>query len=116
MQAAGLTPLVGHLLTGERDALAMVFTALPPGVRPVLLADRDVSNAWLLAWLQPHGSDYVIRLRRGVSRPERKAPRWFLGRFQRVPGAGPPPTGLRQVDMGQRARVGAKAAARSPHP
>ena len=64
----------------ERQALATVFAALPPGVRPVVLADRGFGNAWLLAWLQQQDVDYVLRLRRGVSLTEPDGTRWFLGR------------------------------------
>ena len=72
----------------ERDALATVFAALPPGVRPVVLADRDFGNTWLLAWLQRQGVDYVIRLRRGGSLTERNGSRWFLGREHLRRGTG----------------------------
>jgi DDE family transposase len=57
----------GHSLNQvEEAALLAVVGALPPGVRPVVLADRGFARAEFLAWLQQHGLDYVVRLDRGT--------------------------------------------------
>ena len=40
----------------RRTALLAVLRALPPGVRPVVLADRGFARAPCLAWLRRHGA------------------------------------------------------------
>jgi Transposase DDE domain len=49
----------------EQDALLAVVRALPESVRPVVLADRGFGRAGFLCWLQRHGLDYVVRLKKG---------------------------------------------------
>jgi hypothetical protein len=64
----------------EQDALLAVVRALPPGVRPVVLADRGFRRAGFLCWLQRRGLDYVVRLSKGSCITEADgAKRWKLG-------------------------------------
>jgi len=48
--------------------LAAVLAALPPGVRPIVLADRGFARAPLFQWLQVRGVDDVIRVNKGRAR------------------------------------------------
>ena len=63
----------------EERALLAVVQALPPGVRPVVLADRGFARASLLAWLQAHGLTYVVRIDKGTCITEPDGRRWKLG-------------------------------------
>jgi hypothetical protein len=63
----------------EEEALWAVVGALPPGVRPVVLADRGFARADLLAALQRRGLDFVVRLKKGVWLTEADGRRWKLG-------------------------------------
>jgi hypothetical protein len=63
----------------EEAALLAVARALPPGVRPVVLADRGFARATLLEWLQRHGLDYVVRIDRGTCLAGPDGRRWKLG-------------------------------------
>lgn len=70
----------------EEDALRAVLHALPPGVTPVVLADRGFARAPFLAWLQRHGAAFVVRVTRGTCLTEADGTRWKLG--QRDPPRG----------------------------
>jgi hypothetical protein len=50
----------------ERDAMAAVVRALPPGVRPLILADRGFGHAPFLTFLREQHLDYVVRLSKGT--------------------------------------------------
>ena len=63
----------------EEEALGAVLRALPPGVRPVVLADRGFARAPFLAWLQQHGADFVVRVDKGTWLTEAGGRRWKLG-------------------------------------
>jgi len=63
----------------EEQALAAVLAVLPPGVRPVVLADRGFARATLLEWLQARRVDYVVRVDRGTCITEPDGRRWKLG-------------------------------------
>jgi hypothetical protein len=63
----------------EEAALGAVLGALPPGVRPVVLADRGFARANFLAWLQARGADYVVRIDKGTCLTEPDGARWRLG-------------------------------------
>ena len=63
----------------EEAALWAVAAALPPGVRPVVLADRGFARADFLAALQRRGLDFVVRLKKGVWLAEADGRRWKLG-------------------------------------
>ena len=70
----------------EEDALLAVLRALPPGVRPVVLADRGFARAPFLAWLRRHGAAFVVRVTKGTCLTEADGTRWKLG--QRDPARG----------------------------
>lgn len=70
----------------EERALAAVLAALPPGVRPVVLADRGFARAPLLAWLQERGVDYVIRVNKGTCLTDARDVRTKLGAEGMRPG------------------------------
>jgi hypothetical protein len=70
----------------EERALAAVLAALPPGVRPVVLADRGFARAPLFAWLQERGVDYVIRVNKGTCLTDAREVRTKLGREGTRPG------------------------------
>jgi hypothetical protein len=70
----------------EEDALLAVLRALPPGVRPVVLADRGFARAPFLAWLRREGATFVVRVTRGTCLTEADGARWKLG--QRDPARG----------------------------
>jgi hypothetical protein len=70
----------------EEAALLAVLRALPPGVRPVVLADRGFARAPFLAWLQRHGAAFVVRVTKGTCLTEADGTRWKLG--QRDPPRG----------------------------
>lgn len=63
----------------EQEALSTVVLALPEGVRPVVLADRGFGRAGSLSWLQRHGIDYVVRLKKGGCVTEADGRQWKLG-------------------------------------
>jgi predicted small integral membrane protein len=72
----------------EEAALLAVLRALPPGVRPVVLADRGFDRAEFLAWCQRQGVDYVIRVSKGTCLTAADGRRWKLGQDDLVrPGA-----------------------------
>lgn len=50
----------------EETALAAVIAMLPPGVRPVVLADRGFARAPFLTFLQQQQVDYVVRVNKGT--------------------------------------------------
>ncbi len=70
----------------EEQALAAVFTALPPGVRPVVLADRGFARAPLLSFLQAWRVDYVVRINKGTCLTDAHAVRTKLGAEGTQPG------------------------------
>lgn len=70
----------------EQDALLAVVEALPPGVRPVVLADRGFCRAGFLTWLEYRGIDYVVRLKKGACVTEPDGKRWKLGEEGLKPG------------------------------
>jgi hypothetical protein len=82
----------GHLPAGwsqnqlEEAALLAVVRALPPGVRPVVLADRGFARASFLAWLQQHGLAYVVRIDKGTCLTGPDGRRWKLGQEGLRPG------------------------------
>ncbi len=63
----------------EEEALLAVVGVLPPGVRPVVLADRGFARQEFIRWLRAHGIEYVIRVRRGTCLTEPDGRRWRLG-------------------------------------
>jgi hypothetical protein len=63
----------------EEEALWAVVAALPPGVRPVVLADRGFDRADFLAALQRRGLDFVVRVSKGTTLTEADGRRWKLG-------------------------------------
>ncbi len=70
----------------EEAALLAVLRALPPGVRPVVLADRGFARATFLEWLQRHRVDYVVRIDAGTCLTEADGRRWKLGQAALAPG------------------------------
>ncbi len=66
----------------EERALLAVIAALPPGVHPVVLADRGFGRASLLSWLQARQVDYVIRIKAGIHLTEADGRRYPVGRTQ----------------------------------
>lgn len=70
----------------EQDALLAVVEALPPGVRPVVLADRGFRRAGFLTWLEYRGLDYVVRLSKGCCLTAADGRRWKLGEEGLKPG------------------------------
>ncbi len=70
----------------EEEALLAVVRALPPGVRPVILADRGFARVGLIRWLQSHNLEYAIRVRRGTCVTESDGRRWKLGEERLKPG------------------------------
>jgi Transposase DDE domain len=63
----------------EEEALWAVVAALPPGARPVVLADRGFARGPFLAALQRRGLDYVVRVKKGTWLTEPDGRRWKLG-------------------------------------
>jgi hypothetical protein len=63
----------------EQDALLVVVEALPGGVRPVILADRGFRRAGFIRWLEHHGLDYVVRIKKGSCLTGTDGSRWKLG-------------------------------------
>ncbi len=63
----------------EEAALLAVIQTLPPGVRPVILADRGFARAPFLEWLQDQSLDYVVRVNRGTCLTSETGQRWKLG-------------------------------------
>ncbi len=63
----------------EEAALLALVQALPPGVRPVILADRGFARASFLEWLQSHHLDYVVRVNRGTCLTDACQRCWKLG-------------------------------------
>ena len=63
----------------EQDALLALIEALPAGVRPVVVADRGFGRAGFIRWLQRHGVEYVVRLRKGSCITEADGKQWKLG-------------------------------------
>jgi hypothetical protein len=65
----------------EQAALDAVLRALPPGVRPVVLADRGFARATFLEWLQRHPArpEFVVRVDKGTCLTEPDGRRWKLG-------------------------------------
>jgi Transposase DDE domain len=63
----------------EERALLAVIEALPPGVRPVVVADRGFARASLIEWLQQHRVDYVIRVKAGIHLTEAAGRRYPVG-------------------------------------
>lgn len=70
----------------EERALAAVIVALPPGVRPVVLADRGFARAALLGFLQAQRVDYVVRINKGTCLTDVRDRRTKLGAEGTVPG------------------------------
>lgn len=70
----------------EADALWAVGAALPPGVRPVVLADRGFARATFLAALKQRGLDFVVRIDKGTCPTEPDGRRWKLGEEGLAPG------------------------------
>jgi hypothetical protein len=70
----------------EEAALLAVLRALPPGVRPVILADRGFARGDFLAWCQRQGVDYVVRVGKGTCLAEADGRRWKLGQEGLRPG------------------------------
>jgi hypothetical protein len=70
----------------EEQALAAVLAALPPGVRPVILADRGFARAPLFRWVQERRVDYVIRVNKGACLTDARAVRTKLGGEGMRPG------------------------------
>jgi hypothetical protein len=70
----------------EERALAAVLTALPSGVRPVILADRGFARAPRFQWLQERGVDYVIRVNKGTCLTDARDERTKLGAADMQPG------------------------------
>ena len=70
----------------EEAVLLAVLRALPPGVAPVVLADRGFARAPFLAWLRRQGASFVVRVARGTCLTEADGTRWKLG--QRDPASG----------------------------
>jgi hypothetical protein len=63
----------------EQDALLAVIEALPFRVQPVILADRGFHRASFIRFLQRHGLEYVVRLKKGSCLTEADGQRWKLG-------------------------------------
>lgn len=63
----------------EQQALLAVIEALPLGVQPVILADRGFHRASFIAFLQCHGLDYVVRIKKGSCLTEADGSRFKLG-------------------------------------
>jgi hypothetical protein len=70
----------------EERALAAVLAALPPGVRPVVLADRGFARAPFFQWLQERGVDYVVRVNKGTCLTDARDVRTKLGAAGLRPG------------------------------
>ena len=70
----------------EERALWAVAAALPPGTRPVVLADRGFARAPFLEALQQRGIDFVVRIDKGTCLTEPDGRRWKLGEDGLVPG------------------------------
>lgn len=70
----------------EQEALSPVARALPMGVRPVILADRGFHRAGFIAWLERHGLDYVVRIKKGSCITEKDGRSWKLGEEGLKPG------------------------------
>jgi hypothetical protein len=70
----------------EEAAIRAVVGALPPGVRPVILADRGFARASFLEFLQAEQLDYVVRLDRGTCLTDARGQRWKLGQDDPRPG------------------------------
>jgi hypothetical protein len=70
----------------EEAALLAVVCALPPSVRPVVLADRGFARAAFLKWLQEQGLDYVVRITAGTGLVAADGSRWRLGTERLRPG------------------------------
>lgn len=71
----------------EEAALAAVIAALPPGVRPVVLADRGFARASFFTFLQRQGVDYVVRVNKGTGLTDSRDTRTKLGSEGTRPGA-----------------------------
>ncbi len=63
----------------EEDALWAAVAALPPGVRPVVLADRGFARATFLAELKRRRLDFVVRIDKGTRLTEPDGRGWKLG-------------------------------------
>lgn len=71
----------------EQDALLAMVSALPGGVRPVVLADRGFGRAGFIAWLERHRLDYVVRVKKGGCISQAHGNRtWKLGEEGLKPG------------------------------
>jgi Transposase DDE domain len=70
----------------EEDALLAVVRALPPDVRPLVLADRGFGRATFLTWLQEQGPDCVVRITAGTGLVATDGSRWRLGTERLQPG------------------------------
>ena len=70
----------------EERALGAVLDALPPGLRPIVLADRGFARASFLRWLQDRGADFVVRIDKGTCLTEPDGRRWKLGEEGPQPG------------------------------
>jgi hypothetical protein len=70
----------------EEAALGALLAVLPPGVRPVILADRGFARATLLEWLQAQGVDYVVRIDKGTCLTPLTGERRKLGEEALRPG------------------------------
>jgi hypothetical protein len=70
----------------EEEALAAVLAALPPGCRPVLLADRGFARAEFLRWLLAREVDFVVRIDKGTCVTDADERRTKLGAEGTKPG------------------------------
>ncbi len=70
----------------EEAALLAVVQALPPDVRPVILADRGFARAPFLEWLQRQHLEYVVRVNRGTCLTDGRGHRCKLGEDGLLPG------------------------------
>jgi hypothetical protein len=70
----------------EQEALLALVRVLPPGVRPVILADRGFARAEFLDWCQQHGLDYVVRIDKGTCITDATGRRWKCGEHDPPPG------------------------------
>jgi hypothetical protein len=79
----------------EEEALWAVVAALPPGVRPVVSADRGFARATFRAALRRRGLDSAVRVDKGAGLTEPDGRRWKLGEEGRTRGQGRWASGVR---------------------
>lgn len=70
----------------EERALAAVLAVLPPGVRPVVLANRGFARAPFFTFLQQERVDYVVRVNKGTCLTDGREVRTKLGSEGMRPG------------------------------